>query len=94
MTKDVSSVFHSALARPGLCFIRADAFVAADENVLVPLLFRLTETNELPILLVGGRTVGHPKEIKYLAAKGELQKAITEAGGVVDGARKKKAKKL
>lgn len=54
----------------------------------------MTSTDELPILLVGGRAIGHPKEIKYLAAKGELQKAITEAGGVVDGARKKKAKKL
>ena len=66
----------------------------ADENVLTPLLFRLTSTNELPILLVGGRTVGRPKEIKYLAAKGELQTAITAAGAIVDGARKKKAKKL
>ena len=68
--------------------------LAADENVLTRLLYRLTSTSELPILLVGGRTIGRPKEIKYLATKGELQKAITEAGAVVDGARKKKAKKL
>ena len=68
--------------------------LAADENVLTRLLYRLTSTSELPILLVGGRTVGAPKEIKYLASTGDLQKAITEAGAVVDGARRKKAKKL
>ena len=67
---------------------------AADENVLVPLLYRLTSMQELPILLVGGRTIGNPKEIRYLAAKGELQRLVTEAGAVIDGARKKKAKKL
>lgn len=71
----------------------ANAF-SADESVLVPLLFRLTATKELPILLVAGQTVGSAKEIRYLAAKGELQRLITDAGGVVDGARKKKAKKL
>ena len=36
----------------------------------------------------------NPKEIRYLVAKGELQRLVTEAGAVIDGARKKKAKKL
>lgn len=67
---------------------------SADEHVLTPLLFRLTKQQELPILLVGGRVVGSPKEVKALAASGELKKLIADAGGNVDGARKKKAKKL
>ena len=69
-------------------------FPAADEEVLTELLYRLTSVSELPVLLVGGRTIAEPKEIKWLAETGELQKAITEAGAVVDGARKKKPKKL
>ncbi|KAI0745928.1 hypothetical protein C8Q76DRAFT_44761 [Earliella scabrosa] len=92
LSREIKQVLDTLYLRPAPTIVDVDQ--RPDENVLVPLLFRLTETNELPILLVGGRTVGHPKEIKYLAAKGELQKAITEAGGVVDGARKKKAKKL
>ncbi len=87
LTKDVSA---PSFLTPG----HKSDVKAADENVLVPLLFRLTSANELPILLVGGRTVGTAQEIKYLAAKGQLHRLITEAGGVVDGARKKKAKKL
>lgn len=66
----------------------------ADEHVLTQLLYRLTSATELPILLIGGRTIAEPKEIKWLAETGELQKAITEAGAVVDGSRKKKPKKL
>ena len=66
----------------------------ADEHVLTPLLFRLTKQTELPILLVGGRVVGAPKEVKALAASGALKQLVADAGGVVDGARKKKAKKL
>ena len=66
----------------------------ADESVLVPLLYRLTKQDELPILLVGGRPVGSPKDVKTLAASGELKQIVANAGAVVDGARKKKAKKL
>lgn len=69
-------------------------YPAADELVLTQLLYRLTSASELPILLVGGRTIAEPKEIKWLASTGNLQNAITEAGAIVDGARKKKPKKL
>lgn len=66
---------------------------AADEDVLAPLLFRLTSTSELPILLIGGRTVGSIQELRYLNTKGELRRMISNAGAVVDGAKKKKGKK-
>ncbi|KAI0630429.1 hypothetical protein C8Q77DRAFT_1063733 [Trametes polyzona] len=92
VSREIKQILADLYLRPAPTIVDVDQ--RPDENVLVPLLYRLTSTQELPILLIGGRTVGSPKEIRYLAAKGELQRAITEAGGVVDGARKKKAKKL
>lgn len=68
--------------------------LAADESVLAPLLFRLTSTSELPILLIGGRTVGSIQEIRYLKEKGELQRMISNAGAEINAARRKKQKKL
>ncbi|KAJ3481741.1 hypothetical protein NLI96_g7456 [Meripilus lineatus] len=64
-----------------------------DEDVLTPLLFRLTSTKELPILLVGGHTVGSVPEIRYLNTKGDLKTMITRAGAVIDGGKKKKGRK-
>ncbi|KAJ8457498.1 hypothetical protein ONZ51_g11498 [Trametes cubensis] len=92
ISREIKQVLADLYLRPAPTIVDVDQ--RPDENVLVPLLYRLTSTNELPILLVGGRTVGSPREIRYLAAKGELQRLITDAGGVIDGARKKKAKKL
>ncbi|KAI0335154.1 hypothetical protein GY45DRAFT_987328 [Cubamyces sp. BRFM 1775] len=92
ISREIKQVLADMYLRPAPTIVDVDQ--RPDENVLVPLLYRLTSTNELPILLIGGRTVGSPREIRYLAAKGELQRLITDAGGVIDGARKKKAKKL
>ncbi|KAI8992962.1 hypothetical protein BD414DRAFT_535548 [Trametes punicea] len=92
ISREVKQLLADMYLLPAPTIVEVDE--RPDENVLVPLLFRLTSTNELPILLIGGRIVGSPKEIRYLAAKGELQRLIEEAGGVIDGARKKKAKKL
>ncbi|CAL1706773.1 unnamed protein product [Somion occarium] len=64
-----------------------------DESVLTPLLHRLTSTSDLPILLIGGHTIGSIPEIRYLYAKGELSRMINRAGGIVDGAKKKKGRK-
>ena len=57
------------------------------------MLKRLTGTVELPLLLVGGKPVGTVEEVKALAASGELKQMISEAGGVVDGAKKKGRRK-
>ncbi|KAI0829848.1 hypothetical protein BC628DRAFT_1416861 [Trametes gibbosa] len=92
VSREIKQVLADLYLRPAPTIVDVDQ--RPDESVLVPLLFRLTATKELPILLVAGQTVGSAKEIRYLAAKGELQRLITDAGGVVDGARKKKAKKL
>lgn len=65
----------------------------ADEEVLRPLLQRLTASADIPILLVGGKTVGTPQEIGYMYKKGDLAKVINDAGAIVDGGKKKKGRK-
>ena len=65
----------------------------ADEDVLRPLLHRLTDSADIPILLIGGRTVGTAEEIRYMYKKGELAKRINNAGALVDGGRVKKGRK-
>ncbi|KAI0071786.1 hypothetical protein K474DRAFT_1606324 [Panus rudis PR-1116 ss-1] len=70
-----------------------DVDVRPDETVLTALLYRLTSTSDLPILLIGGKTLGSIPEIRYLHSKGELARMISRAGGIVDGAKKKKGRK-
>ena len=65
----------------------------ADEHVLRDLLQRLTGEPELPLLLVGGKTVGTMQEIRYTYTKGELARLVSKAGAVVDGVKKKKGRK-
>ena len=56
-------------------------------------LHRLTNTIELPVLLVGGESAGSVAEIRYLHAKGELNRLVSRRGAKVDGAKKKKGRK-
>ena len=62
-----------------------------DGDVLIPLLYRLTSSTELPLLLIGGKPVGSMATIRELNESGELRTMITNAGAVVDGAKKKKS---
>nr|VWO99963.1 N/A [Ganoderma boninense] len=92
VSREIKQVLKNLYLRPAPTIVDVDT--RPDEQVLTQLLYRLTSASELPILLVGGRTIAEPKEIKWLAETGDLQKAITKAGAVVDGSRKKKPKKL
>lgn len=65
----------------------------SDQAVLTPLLYRLSSTTELPILLIGGHPIGSAPEIRYLYSKGELQTIIGKSGAKVDGGKKKKGRK-
>lgn len=71
----------------------AHVHILADEEVLKPLLHRLTGTDELPLLLIGGKVIGSAQEVRYMHSKGDLARAITKAGAIVDGAKKKKGRK-
>jgi hypothetical protein len=61
----------------------------ADADVLIPLLFRLTDTSELPILLIGGKPVGSMDTIRELRASGQLKALATRAGAVLDDSKKR-----
>lgn len=61
-----------------------------DSDVLIPLLHRLTSSTDLPLMLIGGKPIGSMDTIRDLNESGKLQKLITNAGAVIDGAKKKK----
>lgn len=61
-----------------------------DADVLIPLLHRLTSSTDLPLMLIGGKPVGSMDTIRDLNESGKLHKLITNAGAVIDGAKKKK----
>lgn len=67
----------------------ADSYLSADADVLIPLLFRLTDSSELPILLIGGRPVGSMDTIRELETNGQLKALATRAGAVVDDSKKR-----
>lgn len=57
------------------------------------MLKRLTGFSELPVLIIGGKPVGSLEEVKALQLSGELSKMITDAGALINGAKKKKHRK-
>jgi hypothetical protein len=67
------------------------AFItSADAGVLTPLLFRLTDSTELPILLIGGIPVGSIDMIRQLDADGKLKELVISAGAIPDSSKKPK----
>ncbi|KAL6300482.1 hypothetical protein BKA93DRAFT_819435 [Sparassis latifolia] len=93
ISREIKQILADMYLRPEPTIIEVDQ--RPDELVLTPILFRLTSASELPILLVGGRTVGTSmQEIRYLKDKGELHRMITKAGGEIYGARRRKGKKV
>jgi len=91
VSREFKTMLESMNLLPSPTFIDVDE--RSDESVLTPLLHRLTSTTELPILLVGGQTVGSIEEIRYLYKKGDLARLISRHGAVVDGGKKKKGRK-
>ena len=64
-----------------------------DTDILIPMLKRLTSTPDLPVLLIGGQPIDSMDEVRELEKSGELQKMITAAGSLINGAKKKKHRK-
>jgi hypothetical protein len=50
------------------------------------MLFRLTSSTDLPILLIGGKYVGTPSQIKEFHQNYNLHRMVTDAGAIIDGA--------
>jgi len=92
------SKFHSSVSRELKSILTAmdlnppptifDVDERADATVITPLLFRLTNSTELPILLIGGLPVGSMDTIRELDSSGKLKTLIMNAGGVPASARK------
>lgn len=67
-----------------------DVDVRDDAEVLKPLIERLTDSEDLPVLLIGGKPVGTIADIRALHKEGKLEEIIKQAGGVINGSRKRK----
>ncbi|KAF9520326.1 hypothetical protein BS47DRAFT_1323840 [Hydnum rufescens UP504] len=71
---------YALLPRP----VIFDVDQRTDEAVLRPLLFRLTSSKSLPIVIVGGKVMA-AQELVTLDASGDLTDVLEAAGAVVDG---------
>ncbi|KAN0109716.1 glutaredoxin-like protein [Russula decolorans] len=60
----------------------------SDADVITPLLFRLTNATELPILLIGGKPVGSMDTIRELNSTWTLRGLAIEAGALPDSSKK------
>ncbi|KAF6763148.1 hypothetical protein DFP72DRAFT_525266 [Ephemerocybe angulata] len=91
LSRELKTILANLYLSPAPTIIDVD--MRDDSDVLKPLLTRLTSVQELPILLVGGKVLGTMEEIKEMAKDGRLETAVSAAGSVVNGAKKKKSKK-
>lgn len=91
VSRELKTILTNMYLRPAPTIIDVDT--RDDFEVLPPLLSRLTSTPELPILLIGGKSVGSIEEIRSLHETGELQQMITASGAVLNGTKKPKGKK-
>lgn len=86
-SREIKSTLASLNLHPSPTIIDVD--IRGDVDVLQPLLSRLTDHRELPILIVGGKLIP-VSEIQTLEKTGELHNIITASGAVIDGAKRKK----
>jgi glutaredoxin-related protein len=91
VSREVKAILADMRLRPAPTIIDVD--VRDDAEVLQPILSRLTSQTDFPILIIGGRPVGNVERVREMVKSGELKKLVTEAGAVVNGARRKKHRK-
>lgn len=73
---------------PSSCHLhsRSNKEPIGDSQILIPLLKRLTGSQTLPILLIGGQLAGPTlKDLTELRESGELRAMIDSSGAVVNG---------
>ncbi|KDR75118.1 hypothetical protein GALMADRAFT_69361 [Galerina marginata CBS 339.88] len=91
-SRELKSILSGLHLRPAPTIIDVD--VRDDAEILMPMLSRLTSSPELPLLIIGGKPIlSSVSKIRALEKSGELQKMITSAGSIVNGAKKKKGRK-
>lgn len=89
-SREVKAMLARMNLRPAPTIIDVD--IRDDAEVLQPIVYRLTSSSELPVLLIGGKPVGTIEEIRLLDASGELRKLVANSGAVIDGVKRKKHK--
>ncbi|KAI0267008.1 hypothetical protein BC834DRAFT_823062 [Gloeopeniophorella convolvens] len=87
-SRELKSTLDAMELRPAPTVFDVDD--RADADVLIPLLYRLTNTTELPILLIGGTPIGSMDAIRELDASGQLKALVTRAGAVLDGSKRRR----
>ena len=75
-------------------FIFSNHISSVDEEVITPVLHRLTSSTDLPVLLVAGQPIGSIQTIRDLHSSGQLRKILTTSSVVIDGVKRKKGKRL
>lgn len=67
--------------------------IPADEHIITSVFERLLGTDQLPVLLLHGESLGTIDNIRDLHSSGQLRKIISTTSAVIDGARKKKGRR-
>jgi glutaredoxin-related protein len=91
VTRELKSIISGMHLRPPPLIIDVDA--RDDAEVLAPMLTRLTQSPDLPILLIAGKPVGTISQILEMLVNGELQRLITSSGAVMENKKGKKERR-
>jgi len=86
VTREVKTILRDLDLKPPPTIFDVDQ--RADADVITPLLFRLTNATELPILLIGGKPVGSMDTIRELNSTWTLRGLAIEAGALPDSSKK------
>lgn len=89
-SREVKAILNSLNLKPSPTIIDVD--MRDDADVLLPMLRRLTSSDELPILIVSGRPMGSLQDIREKNDDGTLRRVIAESGAMIDGATRRKKK--
>ncbi|RDB25222.1 putative monothiol glutaredoxin F10D7.3 [Hypsizygus marmoreus] len=90
-SREIKAMLAKMHLRPAPTIIDVD--IRDDAEVLEPIIARLTSSHDLPVLLIGGKSVGSMEDIRALETSGELRSLVTKSGAVIDGAKRKKHRK-
>ncbi|CAE6469781.1 unnamed protein product [Rhizoctonia solani] len=85
--RDLKKIFASYKLKPAPVIFEVDQ--REDASVLEPALYRLIGETSLPIVLLGGRSIGSPETITKLHESGDLERAMKTAGATIVPPKKK-----
>ncbi|CAE6514357.1 unnamed protein product [Rhizoctonia solani] len=87
--RDLKKIFASYKLKPAPVIFDVDQ--REDAAILEPVLYRLMDEASLPIVLLGGRSIGSPADIAKLHESGDLERAMKSAGVTIVPPKKKMA---